>query len=84
MIAQPLPDRVPPSRRPVPESALKLDESVNVVDLVRHDLNVVFRELPANAPLFAVSDLVGALCHLRQAAVLIDRAADLLEAAEAH
>lgn len=60
----------------------RLDTSVNLIDLVRHDLNEIFRGLPGDAPLFAVSDLVASLGHLRQAAVLIDRAADQLEVAE--
>ncbi|MBP2455192.1 hypothetical protein [Mycolicibacterium lutetiense] len=63
-------------------AALALDTAVNVVDLVRHDLNATLREA-STMPLFAVSDLVAALGHLRQAAVLIDRCADQLEATDA-
>lgn len=65
-----------------PTAALALDTAVNLVDLVRHDLNATLRE-SSSMPLFAVSDLVAALGHLRQAAVLIDRCADQLEAADA-
>lgn len=83
MTVQPSTHTSPPPRwRSALEPARKLDDNVNVVDIVRHDLNEVFRALPSDAPLFAVADLVTALCHLRQAAVAIDRAADLLEAAE--
>ncbi|MGE0219661.1 hypothetical protein [Mycolicibacterium sp.] len=67
-----------------PESpAQRLDVAVNRVDLLRHDINSVLQELPADVPLFAVADIVTALGHLRQAAVLIDRANDVLEAAAA-
>ncbi|WP_241472135.1 hypothetical protein [Mycolicibacterium neoaurum] len=66
---------------PVPNTdiALVCDQSVNMVDVVRHDLNELLQTLPRTAPLFACLDLVTALGHLRQAAVLIDRAADALE-----
>jgi hypothetical protein len=56
---------------------------VNRLDLLRHDGNEILRELPTGSPLFAVADLTIALCHLRRAAVLIDKATDTLEAAEA-
>lgn len=66
---------------PVPQTdiALVCDQSVNMVDVVRHDLNALLQTLPRTAPLFACLDVVTALGHLRQAAVLIDRAADVLE-----
>ena len=60
--------------------AQKIDTLVNRVDIIRSDGNEILRALPADSPLFAVSDLVSALCHLRQAAVLLDRANDVLEA----
>lgn len=63
--------------------AQQLDVLVNRLDILRADGNEILRELPVDAPLFAVSDLVAALGHLRRASVLIDRAADQLEAAEA-
>ena len=64
-----------------PESpAQRLDVAVNRVDLLRHDINAVIQDLPTDAPLFAVADVVTALGHLRQAAVLLDRANDVLEA----
>jgi DNA replication initiation complex subunit (GINS family) len=60
--------------------AQRLDVAVNRVDLVRHDVNVVLQVLPTDAPLFAVADIVAALGHLRNASVLLDKAADALEA----
>lgn len=64
-----------------PESpAQRLDVAVNRVDMIRADLNGVVQDLPTDAPLFAVADVVTALGHLRQAAVLLDRANDVLEA----
>lgn len=63
-----------------PESpAQRLDVAVNRVDLLRHDINDVLRDLPETAPLFAVADVVTALGHLRRAAVALDRANDTLE-----
>jgi hypothetical protein len=70
----------PPSRgRTVPESALQLDSSVNMVDLARTDINRVLQTLPADTPLFSCVDLVTAVGYLKQAAILIDRVADQLE-----
>lgn len=60
--------------------ALALDSAVNLTDLARTDLNAVLRTLPDDVPLFAVVDLVAALGHLRLAAIMIDRAADALNA----
>ncbi|WP_082702952.1 hypothetical protein [Mycobacterium sp. IS-1496] len=69
--------------RPEPAAARRiLENAVNRVDLVRADLNTVLRELSPDVPLFAVVDLVTALGHLRQAAVLVDGVADALEAVE--
>jgi hypothetical protein len=53
---------------------------VNLVDLARNDLNVVLRAMSDDTPLFAVVDLVTALGHLRQAALLAGKVADTLEA----
>ncbi|MGV0746261.1 hypothetical protein [Mycolicibacterium sp. XJ870] len=58
----------------------RLDDAVNRVDLIRADVNKVLRELPVDAPLFAVTDVVVALNHLRQSAIALDRANDALEA----
>ncbi|OWL97002.1 hypothetical protein B7435_26810 [Mycolicibacterium peregrinum] len=55
------------------------DQAVNMVDLVRNDLNKVFPTIAESAPLFAVVDVLTALGHLRQAAVAIDKAADAIE-----
>lgn len=59
--------------------ARRLDAAVNLVDLARNDGNKILRELPRTAPLFAAVDLVCALGHLRQAALLLDGVADTLE-----
>lgn len=59
--------------------ALRLDTAVNLVDLARNDGNKILRELPRTAPLFSIVDLVTALGHLRQAAILLDGVADTLE-----
>lgn len=68
------------SYTPPETAAQRLDVAVNRVDLIRHDLNEILRELPTDAPLFAVADLVTALGHLRQGAIAIDKASDRLEA----
>lgn len=68
------------SYTPPETPAQRLDVAVNRVDLLRHDINGVVQDLPTDAPLFAVADVVTALGHLRQAAVLLDRANDVLEA----
>jgi hypothetical protein len=64
---------------PATENALmldtRLDTAVNLIDLARNDLNVVLRAMSDDAPLFAVVDLVTALGHLRQAALLADKVA---------
>lgn len=65
---------------PPETTAQRLDVLVNKIDLVRHDGNEILQALPADAPLFAVTDVVVALNHLRQAAVALDRANDALEA----
>lgn len=59
--------------------AHRLDAAVNMIDLARSDGNAALRELPQTAPLFSVVDLVTALGHLRQAAILFDGVADSLE-----
>jgi hypothetical protein len=60
--------------------AERLDGTVNMVDLLRRDVNEILRDLPADAPLMSVVDVVTALGHLRRAAVALDRATDALEA----
>jgi hypothetical protein len=60
-------------------SSRSLDRAADLIDLVRRDLNTVMRELPEHSSLWAHVDLVRALCHLHQAAVLIDKAADQLD-----
>jgi hypothetical protein len=65
-----------------PETAdQRLDVLVNRVDLIRHDANIILDRLPADAPLFACADLTTAICHLKRASVLFDRAAAQLEGA---
>ena len=59
--------------------AQQLDVAVNRIDLLRHDLNEVLDTLPADAPLFGCADLVTGICHLKRAAVAIDRAGAQLE-----
>lgn len=65
---------------PPETTAQRLDVAVNRIDLIRADLNKELQGLPGNAPLFAVTDLVVALNHLKRGAVALDRATDALEA----
>lgn len=65
---------------PPETAAQRLDVATNRIDLLRHDLNEELQGLPTGVPLFAVVDIVAALGHLRQAAVLLDQANDALEA----
>lgn len=64
------------------EIGLLLDAAVNMIDLARNDGNKVLQALPRDVGLFQIVDLVTALGHLRQAAVLFDRCADALEAVQ--
>lgn len=57
----------------------QLDVLVNKVDIIRADGNDILQALPADAPLFAVTDLVVALNHLKRAAVSLDKASHALE-----
>ena len=66
-----------------PTEVQLLCNAVNLVDSARHDIATVTGMLTDGAPLFAVVDVVAALSHLRQAAVLIDKAADQFEIASA-
>lgn len=59
--------------------AQKIDVLVNRIDIVRADGNDILQALPADAPLFAVTDLVVALNHLKRAAVSLDKSSDALE-----
>ncbi|QFS89500.1 hypothetical protein FIV07_02015 [Mycobacterium sp. THAF192] len=74
----------PPPPSVLSQQALLLDTISNLIDLARADGNRVLRELPRTAPLFGIVDLVTALGHLRQAAVLIDKAADTFDATGAN
>lgn len=69
-----------PTPVPPPDIALTLDQAVNMITLVRNDLNKVFPTIAESAPLFAVVDILTALGHLRHAAAAIDKAADAIEA----
>ena len=60
--------------------AQQLDVAINRIDVLRQDLNEVLDSLPADAPLFGCADLVTGICHLKRAAVAIDRAGAQLEA----
>lgn len=73
-------DTSPVPRRGATETSLQLDQAVNMIDLARADANKVLRELPTTAPLFGCVDLVVAIGHLKQASVLLDHVADLLDA----
>lgn len=59
----------------------RLDDAINRIDLLRADINTVIRELPSDAPMFAIVDIVNALWNLRNASVLLDKANATLEAA---
>ncbi|CAJ1578991.1 hypothetical protein [[Mycobacterium] wendilense] len=63
--------------------AQRLDVAVNRIDLLRTDINEVLRQLPAEAPLFAVTDVVVALNHLRRASDALDKASTALEVDQA-
>ncbi|OBG48329.1 hypothetical protein [Mycolicibacterium fortuitum] len=54
----------------------QIEEITKVIDRLRRDGNDALQQLPADAPLFAVADLVAALGHLKQAAASFDRATD--------
>lgn len=54
----------------------QIADITKVIDQLRSAGNDALRHLPADAPLFAVADLVAALGHLKQAAVSFDRATD--------
>ncbi len=58
----------------------QVDDAVNRIDLIRADVNALIRELPDTVPMFALVDIVNALWNLRNASVLLDKAADALEA----
>ncbi|MED5813860.1 hypothetical protein VST63_15990 [Mycolicibacterium sp. 050232] len=69
-----LPDTEPAPRR--------LGAMTAQIDTIRAEVNTVLRGLPADAPLFAVTDVVAGLNLLRLAAVALDKAADTIEAAD--
>jgi hypothetical protein len=66
--------------QPEPTAPQRLDDAVNRIDRIRADVNAVIRGLPDASPMFAIVDVVNALGNLRNAAVLIDKATDTLEA----
>lgn len=66
-------------RPPEPTPVERIDKAIMSVDELRRDINAVVRDLPADAPLIAVADVVAALGHLREAAVVLDKAADTLK-----
>ena len=59
----------------------RLDDVVKLIDEARNITNQFIRELPEDVPMFALVDIVNALWNLRNAAVLLDKANDTLEAA---
>lgn len=61
------------------EPAVSLDRAARLIDLSRHDVNAVMRELPERSSLWLHVDLVRALGHLREAVVLINKCADEIE-----
>lgn len=69
---------VPPARTPEPDD--HLHAATVAIDGIRHNLNDVIRGLPEDVPMFALVDIVNALWNLRNAAVLLDKATDALEA----
>jgi hypothetical protein len=68
---------VPPTRTDI---SLLLDRATNLADLARADVSKLLPELPADTSLWVHVDLVQAIRHLLRASILIDRAADALEA----
>ncbi|MEN4399653.1 hypothetical protein [Mycolicibacterium conceptionense] len=66
---------------PLPtDIALVFDQSTNMADLARADISKLLPTLPDGINLWVFVDLVRAVHHLRQAVVLIDKAADAIEA----
>jgi hypothetical protein len=64
---------------PPATAAQRIDVTVNRVDVLLQDLNDELQGLSADAPLFAVTDLVAALGHLRLASRLLEKASTTLE-----
>ncbi len=58
----------------------RLSDAVTRIDLTRAHINAVIRDLPDDSPMFVIVDIVNALWNLRNAAVLLDKATDALEA----
>ncbi|SUA04723.1 Uncharacterised protein [Mycolicibacterium fortuitum] len=65
---------------PPTDIALVFDQATNMADLARGDISKLLPTLPDNTSLWIHVDLVRAVHHLRAASVLIDRAADAIEA----
>ena len=70
-----------PTASPV-QVAQQLDQLTGTIDELRRTGNAILDLLPTDAPLFACADLTTGICHLKRAAVALDRAADQLAAAE--
>ncbi|KMO70092.1 hypothetical protein [Mycolicibacterium chlorophenolicum] len=62
------------------KAANAFDDAVFRIDMIRTAINAAIRELPEDVPMFALVDVVNALWNLRNASVLLDKAADALEA----
>lgn len=68
-------------QRPPATAPQILEDATNRIDLIRGDLNALIRKLPNDdTPMFTIVDIVNALWNLRNASVLLDKAADALEA----
>ncbi len=62
------------------DTALMFDRATNLADLARGDISKLLPTLPDGTSLWVHVDLVRAVHHLRQAVVLIDKAADAIDA----
>lgn len=65
---------------PEPTITQRLDASVNMIDLARGDINAVIRDLPEDTSMWVIVDITNALGSLRNAAVMLDKANDAIEA----
>lgn len=76
-----VPTTTAPAVPQVSDISLMIDTTVNMADLARGDISRLMPQLPAATSLWVHVDLVRAIGHLRQASVLLDKAADAIEAA---
>ncbi len=60
--------------------AVELDAVVATIDQARTEVGRLIGALPDSTPMFAVVDIAVAADHLRAAVVLLDKAADAIEA----